>query len=61
MLEYFEDGRTELYNLVDDPGESNNQATAMPDKARALQQQLAAWRKDVGARMPKPNPAFAAR
>ena len=56
LIEFFEDGRLELYNLADDIGEKSNLAGKMPDKARALQQKLAAWRKSVGAAMPKKNP-----
>ena len=56
LIEFFEDGRLELYNLKDDIGEARNLADEMPDKARELQQELAAWRASVGAAMPKPNP-----
>jgi len=58
LLEFFEDGRLELYNLASDIGEKRNLAKEMPDKAAQLQQKLAAWRKSVGARMPAPNPDF---
>jgi arylsulfatase A len=52
LIEYFEDGRLELYNLKDDIGESRNLAASMPDKAAAMKEMLAAWRKEVGANMP---------
>jgi uncharacterized sulfatase len=58
LIEYFDDGRLELYNLRNDIGETKNLADTMPDKARALQTQLAAWRKSVGARMPTSNPDY---
>lgn len=58
LLEFFEDGRLELYNLKDDIAESKNLAKKMPQKAAQLQQNLAAWRKRVGAKMPTPNPDF---
>ncbi|MCX6908599.1 MAG: sulfatase-like hydrolase/transferase [Verrucomicrobia bacterium] len=58
LLEYFEDNRTELYNLKDDLGEKTDLAKQMPEKAAALCQQLHAWRESVGAAMPSPNPAF---
>jgi uncharacterized sulfatase len=58
LLEFFEDGRLELYNLRQDMGEKHNLAGAMPEKARELQATLAAWRESVGADMPEPNPDF---
>jgi len=56
LIEYFEDGRLELYNLRDDIGEKNDLATAMPEKARELQTMLAEWRRSVGAQMPGRRP-----
>jgi len=58
LIEFFEDGRLELYNLKDDLGEQRNLAGALPDKARELQRELAAWRARVGAQMPTANPDF---
>ena len=55
LLEYFEDGRLELYNLAEDISEQNNLATEMPDKAQRLRDQLAAWRESVDAPMPTKN------
>jgi arylsulfatase A-like enzyme len=57
LIEYYEDGRLELYNLKADIGEKDNLAASMPDKARGLRQILANWRKQVGAQMPVPKPA----
>ena len=56
LIEFFEDGHLELYNLRDDIGEEKNLAEAMPEKAQALRKQLAEWRKSVDAAMPVPNP-----
>ena len=53
LLEFFEDGRLELYNLKDDLGEKTNLAAKMPEKANELQAKLAAWRKQLDAPMPK--------
>jgi arylsulfatase A-like enzyme len=58
LIEYFEDGRTELYNLKDDLSETKDLAAAMPDKAKELRQKLADWRTSVGAQMPTPNPDY---
>jgi len=58
LIEFFEDGRLELYNLKNDIGENQNLAEKMPEKARELQKELADWRKSVNAAMPVPNPDF---
>ena len=52
LIEYFEDGRLELYNLKTDIGEHDNLAASQRDKAREMQQVLADWRKQVGRRCP---------
>jgi arylsulfatase A-like enzyme len=53
LMEFFEDGRLELYNLKDDLGERHNLAAAMPERTRELQTRLAAWRKEINAAMPR--------
>ena len=58
-MEFFEDGRLELYNLREDIGETKNLASAMPDKARELLDRMQAWRGEIGAPMPKKNEARA--
>jgi arylsulfatase A-like enzyme len=55
LMEFFEDGRLELYNLKDDIGEKANLAAKMPDKAKELRGKLVAWREQVGAKMPTKN------
>jgi arylsulfatase A-like enzyme len=55
LMEFFEDGRLELYNLRDDLGEKRNLAAAQPDKVKELHAQLLAWRKELRAPMPTPN------
>ncbi len=57
LIEWLEDGALELYNIPQDIGEMNNLATQQPEKTKALHEQLIAWRKEVGALMPTPNPA----
>ena len=56
LIEHYEDGRLELYNLADDLGEKTDLAARVPDKARDLRKMLAAWRDRVGAQMPSPDP-----
>jgi arylsulfatase A len=58
LLEFFEGGRVELYNLKNDIGEKDDLAKKMPAKAAELRQRLAAWRKSVRAKMPTPNPDY---
>lgn len=58
LIEYFEEGDLELYNLKEDIGEKNNLAETMPEKATALRKKLAAWRKSVNAKMPTRNPQY---
>lgn len=55
LMEFFEEGRLELYNLRDDLGESQNLATDQPDKAKELHEKMKAWREVIGAPMPVAN------
>jgi arylsulfatase A-like enzyme len=55
LLEFFEDGRRELYNLAEDVGEKKDRAKEEPARVKALHDKLLAWRKDVGAKMPTKN------
>jgi len=56
LLEWFEDDRTELYNIEDDISESMDLATDLPSLKDSLKIKLNQWRSKVGARMPTPNP-----
>ncbi|NQU21038.1 MAG: sulfatase [Candidatus Nealsonbacteria bacterium] len=56
LMELFEDGHLELYNLADDIGEQNNLADKMPEKTVEMHKLLVDWREKVGARMPTKNP-----
>lgn len=59
LIEFFEDGRLELYNLKDDIGESKDLAKSRPEKTRELHTLLQAWRKSVKAPVPtEKNPAY---
>lgn len=59
LIEFFEEGRSELYRLDLDPGERRNLAVAEADRAGAMRKRLAAWRAEVGAKMPTPHTAGA--
>jgi arylsulfatase A-like enzyme len=55
LIEFFEDGRKELYNLKEDVGERKDLAAGMPEKVMEMHGKLAAWRESVGAKMPTPH------
>jgi len=56
LIEFFDGSPLELYNLREDLGETVNLAGKMPQKAEQMQKILVNWRRDIGARMPRPNP-----
>ena len=58
LIEFFEDGELELFNLKMDPFEKKNLASEDPKKAAMLLEQLKKWREEVGAQMMTPNPAY---
>ena len=52
LIEFFDTGGLELYNLAKDLGEQENLARQRPEKAAELKKLLAAWRKSAGAKIP---------
>ena len=52
LIEFYEDGRVELYNLREDLGERNDLAAKMPEKAAELRRMLHAWRARWGRDAP---------
>jgi arylsulfatase A-like enzyme len=56
LIEFYEDGFAELYNLREDIGERRNLAPSLSDKAAELRRDLDTWRESVGAQMPIPAP-----
>jgi arylsulfatase A-like enzyme len=55
LIESYESGYLELYNLKEDVGETNDLAAVLPEAANALAKQLADWRRAVGAQMMTTN------
>jgi arylsulfatase A-like enzyme len=51
LIEFFDTGKVELYNLANDISEQHNLAANLPDKATELQKLLAKWRNEVGAKI----------
>jgi arylsulfatase A-like enzyme len=58
LVEHYEDGRTELFNIATDISEATDLSAREPRRVAQLKQQLAAWRQRVGAQTNAPNPAF---
>jgi arylsulfatase A len=56
LLEYFENGTVQLFDLVADPGEQRDLSRADPERAERMRTELAAWRTRVGAAEMLPNP-----
>lgn len=54
----FWEGPIELYNLEEDPSESNNLSSSEPDKVIELEQKLDEWLLETHARIPRINPEF---
>ena len=58
LIEQYEDGSLELYNLAKDPSETTDVAATEPNRVAALRGKLEAWRRSVGAETLKANPNF---
>lgn len=59
LIEWFETGRLELYNLKDDIGETTALNDDEPEKLKELYDAMLAWRKEVNAPVPTtPNPKY---
>ncbi len=58
LIEFYENGVTQLFNLRDDIGEQADLSAKFPQKALVLHIKLAQWRESVNAAMPQPNPDF---
>ena len=58
LIEDYETGGVELFNLVGDAGEKRDVSKVETARAEAMKAKLAAWRKSVGAQMPAPNPDY---
>jgi len=57
LIEFLADGRMELFNLKDDPGERVNLIGQHPEVAQLLGARMRVWRREAGAVMPQKNPA----
>jgi hypothetical protein len=57
LLEYYENGRVQLFDLENDIGEQNDLAELQPAIAQRLKKMLHDWRDEVDAKMPYPKMA----
>jgi len=58
LIEFFEDGKLELYNLDEDESEDHNIAEDSPGKTKELKEMLDDWKADIEAKIPEPNPDY---
>ena len=56
VVRYADDGKTEVYNLKDDPMEKNDLSTKNPEKTESLINSLDGYLADVGAQLALPDP-----
>jgi arylsulfatase A-like enzyme len=56
LIEFFEDGRLELYHLKEDLPEEQDLAKREPQRAAAMKRRLDAWRDAIEAKIPARNP-----
>ena len=58
LVEYYDDGSAELFDLAGDFGERRNLAAQEPERVTEMRAALAAWRRQVNAQGNRPNPDF---
>lgn len=58
LIEFYDTGEKELYNLAKDIGETENLINSEPKNAGRLSDKFELWRKDTGAKMPTKNPNY---
>jgi arylsulfatase A-like enzyme len=58
LIEFYETGRHELYDLRRDIGEVRDLAGERPEVVKILATRLDAWRRSVDAQMMRPNPDY---
>src|SRR5262249_5721562 len=58
IVEFFETGNLELYNLKDDIGERTDLSAKEPERTAKLHAKLKTWRQAVRAQLPTRNPDY---
>ena len=54
LIEFFETGALELYDLESDPSETADVSAEFPLITRQMHQSMQTWRSEVGAALPTP-------
>jgi hypothetical protein len=54
LIEFFESGDLELYDLSSDPSEQSNLVEEFPDLTKKMHARMVQWRMEVGALLPSP-------
>lgn len=55
---YIPEGRTELYDLRNDIGETNDLSRSLPEKAKTMRKKLYKWINSMNVPIPKENPYY---
>ncbi|MBI1839287.1 MAG: sulfatase-like hydrolase/transferase [Verrucomicrobia bacterium] len=55
LIEHYESGHLELFDLATDLSETRDISGEQPEKANAMAKRLAEWRRSIDAQMPAPN------
>ena len=60
LVEVYETGNIEIYNLRDDIGEQEDISAEMPERAARMKKMLHDWIAESGSKMPVSNPDYLA-
>ena len=60
LIEVYESGQCELYNLREDIGEQKNLASRKPELVATMKKMLQEWREQSGSKMTTLNPRYTA-
>jgi len=58
LIEYYENGTVQLFNVKNDIGEQRDIASSEPEIVNKLREMLHNWREKVNAKMMEPNPEY---
>ena len=58
LLKFYETGETKLFDLSNDLSENIDLSTKVPKQTEALSKRLESYLKEVGAKLPIPNPDY---
>ena len=58
LIEFYESGEVELYDLLSDIGELRDLSEKHPDRVKTMRHHLLNWQQQMRAKMPKPNPGW---